>query len=181
MKPYRNVWHLIGLGKAGWHASGLTDDNIQTTSSGGDLLPYMYIPSNNMQDGYACEAIENALVYDASDCPYDDFTRLVISGPMFNPSLNEWEYEHGILDHTRTLLPLAERECTLESLKALNIRSLSYVDVNIYKQLLSNIPNMKLGYIHNGEVTWQQKSSINSVSAHAPHTTIQDDALKHIL
>lgn len=161
-KPYRNVWHMIGRGKAGWHASGIMDGN-KTSSSGGNLLPYMWTPTNEMQDGYAREAIENALVYDADEAPYDEFSKLVIAGPMFEALLGEWEYELGILDHVHHILHPSDRYAlTIESLKDLGIRSLSYIGVGIYEKLLRNILNVKIGHVHNGECVWEE--------VHATHT-----------
>jgi len=143
----QNTWLIIGRGKAGWYADGVDERNNHVSSSGGDLNPYTYW-TGVLCKGYREEAQNDALVYDATDAPYEDFAHVVISGPMKNVLLAPFDYEAGFGGIKGTLSP--NTVFTVESLKAMGIGSLSYIGLGIYESLLRQIPSIKFGYVLGG-------------------------------
>ncbi len=120
------TWHVIGRGFNGWHATG-----INVRSSGGDLMPYTYWTGAACA-GYAAEAVEGALVYDAKHLRDDQdaalaFVKHVVTGPMLKPELTEDEGQTAF----------------------------SFVTVKTFESLLRQIPGIKIGRVINGNVVWE--------------------------
>ena len=151
-----NIWHVIGRGFAGWHATG-----INTSESGGNLNDYRW--NDGMTKGYLSNAIEGALVYDAKHLEQTDsakdFFKLVINGPMVKPDLPPDAIERfsskqretaklmmpGLSGGFDTLAKLAQNE---------KFSGLDYVGVKVYESLLRQIPGIKIGHVRDGAVVW---------------------------
>lgn len=145
-------WEIIGRGKAGWHANA---KNV--TSSGGDLNPYTYWTGEKCS-GYAKEAAEGALVYDAKDADENAFAALVISGPMVDPSLPpEAVNKFGGADAAAQMRPgLAGAFGQLaDAAQSPTYSGLDYVGLGIYRRLLAAVPGVKFGRVEGGIVVWE--------------------------
>lgn len=140
-------WYLVGRGFNGWHAGG-----INVTSSGGNL-------------DYVKDAVDGALVYDAKHLEdikeaADAFAELVISGPMVNPALPRDGVDRFSIGHrevAKRMLPgLGGAFKTLaEMVQDSKFSGLDMVGLDIYESMLRQIPRIKIGHVHNGEVVWE--------------------------
>jgi len=125
-------WAIIGKGFAGWHAEDTTG---KVSSSGGQL-----------EDRYASEAIDGALVYDASNVEYSTYSAFVIRGPMVNPGLPAGMIRK-MLDTPRKFEPAVDRIG--------NGIALADVALDVYESFLRQVPGIKFGRIHKGRVLWE--------------------------
>ncbi len=116
-------WHIIGRGLNGWHAAG-----INVRSSGGDIEPRVWWADGHTIPPYQANAIDGALVYDASEADIDAFSKHVIAGPMVNPALDTDE----------------------------GTGALQYVTVATMERLLRDIDGMRLGHVQDGEIVWER-------------------------
>lgn len=132
-------WAVIGQGKNGWHAKG---ENV--SSSGGTLEEYLK------------EAFEGALVYDASGADTAKFVSFVVNGPMVDPKLGISEVnKFNLHDNMRNMLPALGGGFKTIAQNTLNgYCSLDTVGVGVFKELMKEIPGMKLGHAHSGKVIW---------------------------
>lgn len=150
-------WAVVGRMKAGWFADGGGDEHNRVSSSGGQLEPYQYWTGEQCS-GYAAEAQEGALVYDAEDADYDEITRVVIRGPMKDCSLAPFSVSPFDLEYPRTVVEIESvDEVTVESLAAMGVGSLGTVGLGIYEHLLRQIAGIKFGRIHEGKVVWENE------------------------
>lgn len=147
----RDNWRIIGRGKAGWHAK----NGEHVSSSGGflDRLPWMGDTYRTYLDG----AAEGCIVYDAEHADDDAFARLIISGPMVEPSLapdavDRFSDRYG----AASMMPgLSGSFATIAALaQSDHYTGLDYVGIGVYRRLLATVPGMRLGTVRNGAVVW---------------------------
>jgi hypothetical protein len=141
---YDCKWSIIGRGLNGWHAEGTTDQGNRVSSSGGSLEPYTYWTGEQCP-GYLAHAVEGALVYDASQADEDAFARLIISGPMVDPTLPQG-----------TVRKLSERFPQIWGRLTDDLGGLDYVATDIFRELLAGVPGVKIGRVANGAVAWER-------------------------
>lgn len=152
MAKTRKVWHVIGRGFNGWHATG-----IDVSGSGGNLEPYTY--SGKPVPGYLAEAVEGALVYDA-EAAGDAFVRHVMNGPMVSPKLPADGVERFSQKDRETALMMAPALGGGYQTLAVMAQSESYsgldrVGVGVFAGLLRQIPGVKVGKVVKGAVVWE--------------------------
>jgi len=149
----KKAWHIIGRGWNGWHAKG-----IDVSSSGGDLQPRPW-HAGGMTTGYLEEAVEGALVYDASEADRETFARLIISGPMVDPRLAP-DAGAPLDEETREaaarLAPaLGGTFGRLAAAAATGrYRGLDSVGIAVYRQLLATVPGIRIGTVRDGALVW---------------------------
>ena len=154
MTETKREWYVIGRGKAGWHATG---KNV--SSSGGQLNPYTYC-SGASCPGYLAGAVEGCLVYDAQDADTAAFVRHVLSGPMVDPTLGDYE-DDKFTDADRKALDrmMPGLEGGFKTIAALaqspTYGGMDKVGVGIYEALLAKIPGIKIGRVKNGVIEWR--------------------------
>lgn len=153
-KKQAKRWAVIGRGFNGWHATG-----VDVSSSGGDLNPYTYWTGAAVP-GYLAEAIEGALVYDASEADSVAFTRHVMNGPMVNPALAPNEVDRFTkADRDRALQMAPALGGGFKTLAVLaqseKFTGLDRVGVGVYEGLLRKIPGVKIGKVVKGKVEWE--------------------------
>jgi len=147
-------WAVIGRGFNGWHAKG---DGV--SSSGGTLDGHTYWTGAKVA-GYAAEAVEGALVYDAENAEPNAFVSLVMNGPMVNPAIPP-DAVHAFDQRGRE--SLARMAPALGGgYKTLAIAAqddkftgLDSVGVAVYERLLRKVPGVKIGKVSNGAVIWE--------------------------
>jgi hypothetical protein len=148
-RPY----HVIGRGFNGWHAVG-----INVRSSGGDLENGTYW-TGAPTTGYRFQCVPDALIYDASEAEYSVFARLVISGPMVDPALApDAGSRFGDRETAARMAPGLSGDLQTVAMMAAapTYGGLDTVGVNIYRDLLSRVPGIKIGRIDaDGTVIWQ--------------------------
>jgi hypothetical protein len=154
-KKAAKQWAVIGRGFNGWHATG-----VNVSSSGGSLDPYTYWTGEKCQ-GYAGEAIEGALVYDASEAEGAAFIAHVMSGPMVDPGLPPEgidRFSQASKDTALLMAPaLGGGYQTLAVLaQSEKFTGLDRVGVAIFEGLLRKVPGVKIGKVHNGAVAWDK-------------------------
>jgi hypothetical protein len=150
----KTTYYVIGRGLAGWHATGKG-----VSSSGGSLYPQKW-HAGGMTTGYLEQAAEGALVYDASEADERSFYKLVISGPMVDPSLGPDEVNRFTTkdrDAMTQMLPGLQGGFKTLATLALdqNYGGLDKVGVNIYYTLLKQVSGMRLGHVRGGKVEWE--------------------------
>lgn len=147
----KTKWAIIGRGRAGWHAAA---KNV--TSSGGSLEPATYWTGAPIA-GYAAEAEDGALIYDARDADEDAFSALVISGPMCDPGLppegiNRWN-DHDAAARMAPGLSGAFHDLAIAA-QSEHYSGLDYVGIAVYRRLLEKVPGVRFGRIRNGVAVW---------------------------
>ena len=141
----KELYKVIGRGKAGWHAK---TDNVSS--------------SGNTLHGYLCDAQDNALVYDADSADYGQFARLVMSGPMLDTSLSPGEVDKfstvdkQVVKHmygglSGEFINLANKVITDE-----NFSGLDSVALDIYETLLRKVSGIRIGRVKDSEVVWEE-------------------------
>lgn len=140
---------IIGRGKCGWHASGVS--RWGTFSSSGGTL-----------DKYASEAPDGCPVYDAHDADTGAFASLVISGPMVDTRLNPGEIKPFGEANKRAALGmlgpggLSGSFATLAVMAISGLGSLDSVAPDVYIQLLrEKVPGVRIGRVEGGRVVWE--------------------------
>lgn len=144
-------WAIIGRGRAGWHAAA---KNV--TSSGGTLEPATYWTGAPIA-GYAAEAQEGALVYDARDADEAAFTHFVISGPMVDPGLPpEGVNRFDDKDAAARMAPFMAGafQVLAQAAQLDDYSGLDYVGIAVYRRLLAQVPGVRFGTIQNGIAVW---------------------------
>ena len=134
-------WAIIGRGQAGWHA---VDTTGSVWSSGGDLNPYTYWTGEKCK-GYAQEAIDGCIVYEAGEVPIDQFIDHVYKGPMADPGL----------DPEQIRAPFGENR---QDDGQTPIGALDFVGLGVYLRLLRALPGIKIGFVRAGAVEWEAQS-----------------------
>jgi hypothetical protein len=134
-KMNKDSWAVIGKGFSGWHANGKTYGNCKTNTS-------TYDPSEACLVRFAIDGEEGALVYDASGSDEEEFTKLIISGPMVNVDLPSQSCQRLF------------EEVTPYSTEV-KLSSIDYVSPDVYREMLSKIPGVRLGHIEGGKVVWE--------------------------
>ena len=149
-------YHVVGRGKAGWHAKG-----INVSSSGGDLENGVYW-TGAPTTGYRHQAVDGALIYDAKDADDAAFTRFVISGPMVDPSLDPEGVDRFGAEDRATAARMAPSLDGAFGVLAVMAQSdtfsgLDSVGVNVYRRLLRQVPGIKIGTIRaGGIIEWER-------------------------
>lgn len=146
-KPDRTC--IIGRGKCGWHASGISRWGT-FSSSGGELAKY------------ASEAPEGCPVYDAREADTDAFASLIISGPMVDARLSAGEIKPFGEKEKRAALGmlgpggLSGGYETLVAMAIAGLGSLDSVAPDVYIQLLrEKVPGVRIGRVEEGRVIWE--------------------------
>lgn len=156
-------YRLIGRGFNGWHASGISRGN-KVSSSGGSLLPESWW-AGGMTTGYLQQAAEGCLVYDAAQADESAFIRLVLKGPMCDPTLEPFEV-NGFSEQDRviaqSMLPGLEGSYKTLALVAQSrtYSGLDYVGVGIYEELLRKVPGVRIGHVKQGAIEWDETTGI---------------------
>jgi len=144
----KTTWGVIGKGLAGWHAQS-ADGNTSSTS-------YDRRPEQAAE--YARDAVDGALVYDASEADVDALTDHVFKGPMCNPSLPPDGYRRFMDRETaRMMLPglSGAFKAYAEAAQNPQFSGLDYVGTGIFESLLRKIPGIKIGKVLNGKIAWE--------------------------
>lgn len=143
----RTRWSIIGRGLAGWHASAA--DEYSTRSSGGDLerLPWY----TEKHRSYLEDAAPGCLVYDARPCEADPvaaeaFIRMVIGGPMVDPSLPPGTYTEPF-EYPKVPRPV----------NGTAMRALHSVATDVYESMLRQIPGIRIGHVKGHRVEWENE------------------------
>ena len=156
------VWHIIGRGWAGWHAKG-----INVSSSGGDIVPRWRSEHRTaaMMASYCQEAVEGALVYDASGCEAtpegrEAFIRQVCNGPMCDPSLPPdgiKRFSQELRESARSMMPGlgGAFKALAGAAQEEDFTGLDYVGLAVYENILRAIPGIKIGHVYHGEILWE--------------------------
>lgn len=162
----RPRWSLIGRGLAGWHATAKS-----MTSDGGQLEPYTYWTGERCA-GYAAEAEEGALVYDASKADAVAFVNLVVMGPMVDPGLDPHEVrkfdDHEALG--RMLPALEGGYATVAAATLAGLCSLDCVGVGVYEHLLRKVNGIRIGRVHGGRVEWEAPHDLSATCENCGET-----------
>ena len=140
------VYGIVGRGKAGWHALGMSGPH-EVSSSGGTC------------EGYASDSPDGTLVYDAEEADYSAFVKLVCGGPIVRPNLMPHEVQRfGAADKATLfgMLPaLKGGFATIAAIAATDLSSLDYVGVGVYEALLREVPGVRFGRVQSGKVVWE--------------------------
>ena len=148
----RTQWKIVGRGKVGWHADGITSDGHKVSGSGGDLK------------GYREESGEGVLVYDAKEANDGDFVAMVYGGPICDPTLKDGEvHKFGDKVALAHMLPgLGGAFATIGVMALLEdnenrIGSMDMVSTDIYISMLkAKVRGIKLGRVNDKhEVIWE--------------------------
>lgn len=123
-------YKIIGRGQASWHADAGTVEH--GAISGGGEYTTKESSNGGTLEGYAAEAVEGCLVYDASEVDSDLFIRHVYNDPMVDVDL----------------LPGTMRESYFGG-------RFSHVAVDVFEGLLRKMPGMKFGRVIKGKVVWE--------------------------
>lgn len=144
MNTNTNKWNVIGRGLNGWHAKA---PNVR--GSGGTF------------ESYLSQAVDGALIYDASEADVGAFTKLVLSGPMVDPSLAPNEVDRFGKRDRETALAMAPMLAGCYQAYALaagtdrEFSGLDTVGVGIFEALLRTVPGIKIGRVLYGQATWE--------------------------
>lgn len=139
-------WQVVHRGKVGWCAdAGRSERYAHHASSGGDLATY------------AEQAVYGALLYDAEQADYEAYAALVVTGPMLNLDLPARTFQPFF--HDPEQLPDGI-EINLKSLRAFEVGPLAYVSLDIYVELLRNVPGVRFGKIVHGKPVWDDESPV---------------------
>ncbi len=135
----------ISRGFAGWHAEGLSKDGNRFSSSGGTLEDYLQ------------QAAEGCMVVDAENADYSTYAKHVIAGPMLDVSLDPGSVKRfQDREALAFMLPgLGGSFKTVASLNLSGLSSLDYVGADVYRQLVRQIPGIKLGKVQDGRIDWE--------------------------
>lgn len=148
----RVTWKIIGRGRVGWHADGVTADGNKVSGSGGSL------------EGYLAESGEGVLVYDAKEANDGDFVAMVYAGPICDPTLKEGEvHKFGDKVALARMLPgLGGAFATIGVMALLEdgdnrIGSMDFVAPDLYMAMLkSKVKGIKLGKTNDKhQVVWE--------------------------
>ncbi len=148
-----DVLKLIGKGRGGWHASGISPYGTVSCSS--------YDTREEQLLKFVRDAEEGALVYDASEAG-PEFEVMVVSGPMFCPKLppdgvnpfSKGDREAmtrmmpGLGGGFKTVAKAAMREtyCGLDQ-----------VGSAVYERILRCVPGVRVGRVREGRVVWSEE------------------------
>ena len=156
MQEQEHKWQVIGRGKAGWHAKSLA-----CSSSGGELEQRRYASGAvSPGPGYAAEALDGALVYDAEQADEAAFRDFVISGPMLDlhlPPGGVRRFGAEGRETARRMLPgLAGAYRTLAAVaQSESYTGLDQAGLGIWERLLRAIPGVRFGRVRSGQVEWE--------------------------
>lgn len=148
----QDKWKVIGRGKVGWHADGLTADGNKVSGSGGSL------------EGYLAESDPGTLVYDAEEANDVDFVAMVLAGPICDPTLKDGEvHKFGDKVALARMLPgLGGSFATIGVMALLEdnenrIGSMDMVAPDLYIAMLrAKVAGIKLGTVNDQhEVVWE--------------------------
>lgn len=140
---------IIGRGKNGWHASGISSSDSTFSSSGGSLEDYLSKSSNGV------------LVYDADGVEYGAWSDMVIKGPMLKVDLPQSQTDRftdkqkETMSHMMGPGGLEGNFHTLGKLALAGFSSLDFVAPDVYMTLLKSLPGIKLGKVLNHEIVWE--------------------------
>jgi hypothetical protein len=152
-------WLIIGRGKNGWHASA-----VNCSGSGGSLEPYLW--NGEQRPGYAGEAPDGAVVYDASEAPFEAFVDLVCRGPILKCDRSGCERfrDHAALARMlgpggleggfQTIGQHVLRESP-KGYQGTGLSSVDYVGWDVYRPLLERLGGVRFGVVRGGKVVWE--------------------------
>jgi hypothetical protein len=135
---------LIGRGKNGWHAAGLSKWG-EFSSSGGSLEDYL----SRAEDG--------TNIYDCSEADYSSFASIVFSGPMVKPSLPAGTIQKfGDMKAMAEMLPaLGGGFKSIAATALAGLSSLDYIATDVYFALLKEkVPGSKIGTVQKNQIVW---------------------------
>jgi hypothetical protein len=136
---------LIGRGKSGWHAHGLSDGN-KCSSTGGTL------------EGYLAEAEDGTPIYDAEQAEMGAFSRFVITGPLEDCSLAPGEVKKFSEHKTLAMMVPAMGGVfkTIAAHALAGISSMDYVSTEVWLAMLKErVSGVKFGTVRNHAVVWE--------------------------
>jgi hypothetical protein len=134
-----DTYLLVGRGKAGWHAQGISSGN-KFSSSGGTF------------EHYVSEAPEGCPVYDAENADYDAFAKFTISGPMCDVTLPPGQVNRFSLGDSKKYATERSEHATERS----EYSSFDFVPLDIYLNLLRDrVPGVRFGKVVNHTVVWE--------------------------
>jgi hypothetical protein len=161
-------WVCIHRGKAGWCADGLA-----CWTKGG--RPNKVSSSGGTMEGYAAEAEDGTIVYDAYEADSGAFITWVFRGPMLDPALKPGTDNRFTKEDAKTaihMLPgmsgafvgiaaLASVDaCTKDNTSSPDYTKREYgsgdfVALDIYLALLrAKVPGVRFGKVINHQVVW---------------------------
>jgi hypothetical protein len=135
---------LIGRGKNGWHAAGLSKWG-EFSSSGGSLEDYL----SRAEDG--------TNIYDCSEADYASFASIVFSGPMVKPSLPAGTIQKfGDMQAMAKMLPALDGDFkSIAKFALAGLSSLDYIATDVFFALLKEkVPGAKVGTVQQGKIVW---------------------------
>lgn len=143
---------LIGKGRSGWHASGISQYGTVSCSS--------YDTREEQLNKFVADAEDGALVYDASKAG-PEFETMVISGPMFDPKLPPDGVNRFTKDDRATMFRMipglggAFKDIAKAGMSEAYC-GLDMVGSKIYEELLSVVPGVRIGHVQDGKVVWKE-------------------------
>lgn len=141
---------MIGRGRNGWHASGISSLGHKFSSSGGTL------------EGYLADAQDETPIYDAEEADYASFASFTISGPMCDTFLEPGQIKR-FDDNSKTSLArmLPGLEGAFKTIGANALRndlilgSFDFIATDLYLHLLkAKVPGVKIGRVRNHRIVW---------------------------
>lgn len=137
-------YKIIGRGFNGWHAE-YDQGSLSGVASA---------------ERIAKEAVDGALVYDASESDFNAFYELVMSGPMVDTRLADDEvdrFSKADRDTAAMMAPALGGEFQQLALLAQDEKysGLDRVSVKIYEGLLRKVPGVKFGRVQDGKIIWE--------------------------
>lgn len=148
-----DVVKLIGKGRSGWHAKGVSPWGTFSSSS--------YDTRDEQMEKYAAQAEDGSLVYDASRVG-GELESWVYRGPMCDPTLPPDGFKRfsddlrhvalrmspGLGGAFKTFALLAQDE---------KFSGLDYVGAGLYEALIrAALPGVRVGHVVSGKVVWDE-------------------------
>jgi hypothetical protein len=135
----KNVtYKVIGRGQASWHAdAGMVEHGMV---SGGGQYTTRESSNGGTLEGYAAEAVEGCLVYDAEGADADAFIDHVYKGPMVDVDLPAGCMRKALSDKVESFTGAS---------------SIDHVALDVFEGLLRKIPGIKFGRVVKGRVVWE--------------------------
>jgi hypothetical protein len=148
----KDTLKLIGKGRGGWHASGVSQWGTVSCSS--------YDTREEQLLKFAAQAEDGALVYDASKAG-PEFEIMVVSGPMFDPRLppdGVDRFTKGDRSVMIRMMPGFEGgfKDLAEAALSETYCGFDKVGSGIYESIISAIPGVRVGHVREGKVVWKE-------------------------
>jgi len=137
-------YKIIGRGKASWHADAGTVEHGNIGYNGGGTYTTRESSNGGTLEGYAAEAVEGCLVYDAEGADADAFIDHVYKGPMVDVDLPAGCMRKALSDKVESFTGAS---------------SIDHVALDVFEELLRQIPGMKFGKVVKGRVVWEDPAA----------------------